>query len=451
MRAPTRLCGQLASLALILAGLLDTAAASPRPPLLTVPDAQIEPLPWDEVPGWDEDDHAEALLTLQRSCKALIRSNRGTRPAQTDERPMRRALERVCHSALRLTRPDRQAARGFFEHHFRPVEIARLGEDRGFLTGYYEPIVEGALFPSDEYRVPLYAPPSNLVAAGRRKTAEGFPNRGRIGRRLGRKKIVPYYERAEIEAGVLAGRGLEICWLKDPIDAFFLQIQGSGRVQLDTGRVLRINYAAHNGHPYTPVGRILIAQGEIPAEEMSMDRIRQWMQANPDRAEALRHANKSYVFMRPVPLDEAEEPIGAQGVPLVPGRSIAVDRRLHVYGTPFFISADLPLRSDRTVAFRRLMVAQDTGSAIIGPARADIYFGAGAEAGAVAGRLRHPGRFIMLVPRALDPVLATAGMPLPRPRPDRAILLATAADTVSTPRSIPLPKRRPGPAARKAP
>src|SRR6202011_3920004 len=178
-------------------------------------------------------------------------------------------------------------------------------------------------------------------------------------------------------------------------------------------------YDAHNGYPYTAAGRILIDRGIIPKEQMSMQRNREWMAHNPDGAIELRRQNRAYVFFREVQLSDKDEAVGAQGVPLTPGRSIAVDKALHVYGTPFFIEGQLPIESEQSkTPFRRLMIAQDTGSAIVGPARADLFFGAGDEAGHLAGRIRHPGRFAMLVPRELDPVQAGARMPLPRSRPD---------------------------------
>jgi membrane-bound lytic murein transglycosylase A len=317
------------------------------------------------------------------------------------------------------------------------VRIARLGENAGFLTGYYEPIVDGARSPSEVYDVPVYRKPWNLIAAGRHKQRPGyFPNKGTVGRLVGRRKIVPYYDRGEIEDGVLAGRGLEIAWLKDRIDLFFMQIQGSARIRLEDGKILRVNYAGHNGHRYTPVGRILIDRGIVPRDEMSMDRIRQWMQANPDEAREMRRKNQSYIFFRETELSGEEEPVGGQGVSLTTGRSIAIDRPLHAYGTLFFIEADLPIESPRASnPFRRLMVGQDTGSAIVGPARADIYFGAGSEPGRVAGRIRHAGRFTMLLPSDLDPVAAASETPIPLARP--ATQLAARAGVV------PLPKARP--------
>jgi membrane-bound lytic murein transglycosylase A len=219
--------------------------------------------------------------------------------------------------------------------------------------------------------------------------------------------------------------------VKDPIDSFFAQIQGSVRVLLDDGKLMRLNYSAANGHPYYAVGRWLIDQGIIAKDEMSMDRIREWMERHPKQGEALRRRNKSYVFFRETNLPVNEEPIGAQGISLTPGRSIAVDRKLHTYGTPFFISAYLPIEGLKPDTwFKRLMVAQDTGGAIVGPARADIYFGAGDEAASVAGRLRHYGKFVMLLPKSLDPGNHEDDdeVPLPRPRPASLMANAKPAD-----------------------
>ena len=191
---------------------------------------------------------------------------------------------------------------------------------------------------------------------------------------------------------------------------------------LEDGSTIRINYDAHNGYPYTAVGRILIERNIIPKDQMSMQKIREWMRQNPDGANELRRQNRSYVFFREVQLSDEDEAVGAQGVPLTPGRSIAVDKSLHVYGTPFFIEGELPIESAQSkTPFHRLMIAQDTGSAIVGPARADLYFGAGAEAGKVSGRLRNNARFVILVPKSLDPVKRGRKMPVPDARPSEKI------------------------------
>jgi membrane-bound lytic murein transglycosylase A len=380
---------------------------------LHIADAELEPARWSELDGWVSDDHASAFATFQASCRPIVRSNPGN-----DERPVRAGLERVCARAIKAGALDGVAARRFFEDNFMPIRIRKLGDQAGFLTGYYEPVVDGSRVPTREFTVPLYRRPPDLIAAGATQPGGPFPNTGKAYRRTRTGELVPYYDRGEIEDGALDGRHLEICWLRSATEALFISIQGSARVRLEDGEMLRLNYDAHNGYPYVPVGRVLIERNIIPREEMSMSRIRDWMQSHPDEAKEVRRQNRSMIFFRIVGLSNEGEALGAQGIPLSAGRSIAVDKALHVYGTPFFIAADLPIASSQpSTPFRRTMIAQDTGSAIVGPARADLYFGAGDQAGLVAGRVRQPGQFAMLLPRDLDPVAAGIHMPLPRSRP----------------------------------
>jgi membrane-bound lytic murein transglycosylase A len=388
-----------------------SAASADEP--LKLAGSQLEPVKWTELAGWTADDHLAAFAAYQTSCRALRKI-----PRTDDNGPIYGALWNVCRKAIGLRPKDSNAARAFFEQNFQPVRIALLGEVQGLLTGYFEPIVAGSRFPNPEFHVPLYRRPRDLVAAGYKPGSDAFPNKGaRIGRRNEKSQLVPYHERGAIEAGALDGQRLEICWLKDPFDLLAIQIEGSGRVILEDGTPLRINYDSHNGYPYSAVGRVLIERKLIPREEMSMQRVREWMAAHPDKAAKVRATNRSYVFFRITGLSDKGEPIGAQGVPLTPGRSIAVDR-LHAYGTPFFIEANLPIESMKPASpFRRLMIAQDTGSAIVGPARADLYWGSGDDAGRIAGRIHHPGRFVMLLPRELDMIVAGRHMPLPVPKP----------------------------------
>ena len=391
----------------------------PRLPLpLEISGSQYAPIVWADIAGWNEDDHLQAYKAFRASCQSI--SAQLTPPA--DPKALGSSLRDPCRAAKVADISDTAKARAFFEENFLPLRISRLGEGEGFVTGYYEPILDGSRTPTDVYTVPVYRRPSNLFVRGKTQSDSGLPNKGEVFRKIGRRKLVPYYDRGEIEDGAIAGRGLEICWLKSQTDLLFAQIQGSARVRLEDGSTIRINYDAHNGYPYTAVGRILIDRGIIPKEQMSMQRIREWMDQNPDGAKELRRQNRSYVFFREVQLSDKDEAVGAQGVPLTPGRSIAVDKALHAYGTPFFIEGDLPIESAQSkTPFRRLMVAQDTGSAIVGPARADIYFGAGADAGRVSGRLRNNARFIILVPKSLDPVARGRNMPLPDPRPSEKI------------------------------
>jgi len=431
-------------------------APSPVPEFLGKPnppgpirwaDTRFEPVAWDELDGWAADDHAAAFAAFMASCRAVVAGAKGSR----DTRPVYPALLEICRKARARTAPDREAARKFFEENFRAVRVGKIDDPNGFLTGYYEPVVDGSRTLADDFKVPLYGRPRDIVHMGRKRKAEGFPNNGRVVRRIARGKYVPYFDRAQIEDGALAARNLEIAYLRDANDLLFIQIQGSARIRLTDGTLLRVNYDSHNGQPYTPVGRILIERGIIPREEMSMDRIRKWMAENPEGGKELRRQNKSYVFFRTVALPEHEEARGAQGVPLTATRSIAVDKTLHVYGTPFFIGAELPIDSEASATkFRKLMIAQDTGSAIVGPARADIYFGSGEQAGRIAGRVKNPARFVMLMPRALDPLEAGRAMPLPEPRPKTAPQGEPAAQAAQ-PQAPAKPLAEPAPVPRVRP
>ena len=397
------------------------ARALPYPRLdtpLEISGSQYAPVAWTDIAGWSGDDHLQAYKAFRISCTPIAAQR--TPPA--DLKALGISLRDPCRAAKAADISDGARARAFFEENFLPLRISRLGEEQGFVTGYYEPIIDGSRTQTDVYTVPVYRRPSNLFVRGFKQSDVSLPNKGQVFRKIGRRKLVPYYDRAEIEDGKIAGRGLEICWLKNQTDLLFTQIQGSARVRLEDGSTLRINYDAHNGYPYTAVGRILIDRGIVAKDQMSMQKIREYMEQHPDGANELRRQNRSYVFFREVQLSDKDEAVGGQGVPLTPGRSIAVDKALHVYGTPFFIEGELPIESEQSkTPFRRLMIAQDTGSAIVGPARADLYLGAGAEAGRVSGRFRHNMRFVILVPNSLDPQARGRKMPLPDPRPSAKI------------------------------
>jgi len=392
----------LASLCFFLSA--QAAAATP----LKIPGTELEPAEFSKLDRWNGDDQAAAFAAFRRSCDALLKRHRKVAPFAQD-------LQDTCRRAVEIQLPASDAAaRKFFEENFRPVRISRLGEHDGFLTGYYEPIVDGSRTKHGDYIYPIYRTPPDLKT----RVRQGIRSlRHRIGR-----KIAGYFDRGAIEAGALEGKDLEICWLKDPIESFFIHIQGSARVRLEDGKMLRLNFDAHNGYPYVSVGKILIDRGIIPREMMSMDAIRTFFAEDREQAVEIMNQNRSYVFFREISeLPGHMEPPGAQGVNLTAGRSIAVDKNLHIYGTPFWIEAQLPLESDTSnSSFRRLMIAQDTGGAIVGPARADLYFGAGKEAGTVAGRIKNPGTFYMLVPKSADPSKLIDPVPVPQPRPAAA-------------------------------
>ena len=368
--------------------------------------AKVEALSFAQLDGWQSDDHVAAFAAYMKSCGAILHADAAARK----KRPMLGGLYNACAQAKiveAVGAVDRQRARTFFEDNFKPVRILPgqrtygfyTGAD-GFYTGYYEAEVNGSRKPTDEFKIPLYSPPK--VTIGKKS------------------KVFAQYDRKEIEDGALNGKGLEICYIKDPVDAFFAQIQGSTRIKLDDGTLLRLNYIASNGKPYTPVGRILLERGIYTPEEMSMDKIREYMDTNPEEGKALRLRNRSFVFFTEIQLGPQDESIAAQGIPLTPGRSLAVDPSYHVYGTPIWIDAQFPIKGLAPVdAFQHLMVAQDTGSAIKGPARADIYFGHGEDIPHIAGRIKQFGKFVMLAPNDIS--VTGAGyapyVPLPKPRP----------------------------------
>jgi membrane-bound lytic murein transglycosylase A len=437
-RGPLPDIGSLPPVAIVCALWFASASAAAQP-ALTIPDAALEPVDFNELEGWPADDRAAAFAAFLTSCRAAFK----TPKPDTDPRPMAAALRAVCGRARAAGPLNSARAAAFFEGNFRPMRIFKLGETSGFLTGYYEPIVEGSRLPTPIFHTPLYRRPDDLVVLGAPHATDGFPNKAAVGRKIDDRVLPGYFDRGEIEDGALDGRHLEICWIKDPIDALIIQIQGSARIRLEDGLILRVNYDAHNGWPYTPVGRPLIERNIIPKDEMSLDRLRTWMQLNPDAAREVRRTNRSFVFFRISGLGSEEEPIGGEGVRLTAGRSLAVDKTLHVYGTPFFIEAALPLGRNRaTVAFHRLMIAQDTGSAIVGPARADLYFGAGDEAGHAAGVIRHNARMVMLIPREIDPAAVRA--PRPRSRPAFEAQAAREKATLGPRAAKPAPHRRGG-------
>jgi membrane-bound lytic murein transglycosylase A len=357
----------------------------------TPPERFPRDVAFTDLPGWTADRHAEILPALRTSCAALARlpSDRplgGTATTQVTAA----AMAPACAELATLP-PTDAAARAFLERRFRPVA---LGE--GTLTGYFEPELRGSTRRSTRFATPLHARPPELVEADLGTHIPDLRGR-RIAGVVRDGRLQPFHDRAAIAAGALAGRSLELVWVNDPADAFFLQIQGSGRVALEGGGTLRLGYGGWNGHPYVAVGRFLVEQGILPREAVSMQAIRAWMaEAGPADAAALMARNPSYIFFRRLDLPPEAGPIGTQGAPLTPMRSIAVDRTQLPLGLPVWVAGRDPLAE---APLRRLTVAQDTGGAIRGPARADLFTGWGAEAADRAGRMRDPAALFLLVPR----------------------------------------------------
>jgi membrane-bound lytic murein transglycosylase A len=334
----------------------------------------LEPVAFPQLQGWADDRLAVAIPALLKSCARLLAlpdlAPLDIRPSGADFGRVG-AWRELCEAAAALPPEDDAAARRFFETSFIPLSVADYGASEGLFTGYYEIELNGSRQRRGRYQTPIYRRPPELGAATR-------------------------YSRAEIEDGALSGRGLELLWVDDPIDAFFLEIQGSGRVRLSNGDTVRVGYDGQNGHPYVPIGRLLVERGVIPRSEATMITIRDWMSRHPEAGAALRRENPSYVFFREL---SGDGPIGAEGVVLTAERSLAVDRAYIALGVPIWVEADERFASAAPV--RRLVVAQDTGGAIKGPVRGDLFWGTGSAAAWRAGVMNAHGRYYLLLPRRI--------------------------------------------------
>lgn len=350
--------------------------APPPAPLFT-------PVTFDALPGWQQDDLRQAWPAFQASCRAL-----GAKPE----------WRAPCAAAKLVDPQDGAAIRRFFETWFEPNLVrAPDGADAGLITGYYEPMLRGARKRGGAFQTPLYKVPDDLIAVD---LASVYPNlKGmRLRGRLVGKTVVPYATRADIERARIPGK--ELVWVDDPVEAFFLEVQGSGRVQLDDGETVRIAYADQNGHPYKAIGRWLIDQGELAPGEATAQGIKAWIAAHPERRQELLNVNPSYVFFREERLpDPGVGPKGALGVPLTPTRSVAVDPAFLPLGTPLFLATTEPAGD---VPLQRLVLAQDTGGAIKGAVRADFFFGFGGQAADNAGRMKQRGQIWALLPRKIQ-------------------------------------------------
>jgi membrane-bound lytic murein transglycosylase A len=359
----------------------------------------LEPARFEDLRGWGEDAVAEALPALLRSCERISNRPDGAEMGGAGFAGTAGDWKPVCAAAARVPAGDSAAVRAFFEAHLTPAAVTNNGRDLGLFTGYYEPLLHGSRKRGGKYTVPLYLRPPELVMVDLGDFREELRGQRIAGKVVG-GNLEPYPGRREIDEGALSGRRLELVWVDDPVDAFFLHIQGSGRVRLAEGGEMRVGYAAQNGHPYRAIGRDLIERGALRREEVSMQTIRQWLEANPEQAAEVMQKNASYVFFQEI---EGEGPLGAEGVPLTPGRSLAVDRKFLPLGVPLWLAASLPPAAEGQPGrkLRRLMVAQDTGGAIRGPVRGDVFWGHGEEAAEIAGKMRHRGRLWVLLPKAL--------------------------------------------------
>jgi len=374
---------------------------------------RLIPVTYDELPGWSDDTVAETLIALERSCGRITRHaddrDIGSQAIDTTVADWRAA----CTTILGLGETDDQTLRGVLETHFRPFRAedqgAEANEDPtvGLFTGYFEAELTGDREQSDAYATPLYARPDDLITVDLGSFNPDLAGQGIVGQ-VSDGRLVPYLERGDIDAGALGAQDLELLWIDDPVDVFLLHVQGSGRVVLPDGEVVRVGFAAHNGHGYRSIGRRLIDLGEIEAHAASWGGIRGWIEDNPDRAAELFAFNPRFIFFRVL---TGDGPIGAEGVALTPERSLAVDTAYVPLGTPVWLESVWPgdTSLEDGTSLNRLMVAQDKGGAIKGVVRGDFFWGYGDAALAEAGRMRSPGRYYLLLPNPLADRLEATG------------------------------------------
>ena len=362
---------------------------APPPPVVlpvALPVAPFAVSKWEMLPDWQTTDLQPAWAAFLQSCRAL----KGKPDWQT-----------VCTRIAELAQPDNTVLRAFFEESFTPYQVFNPdGSSQGLITGYYEPRLTGSRVRTDRFRYPLYTVPDDILTID---LSEVYPQLHglRLRGRLQGRRVVPYYNRAEIDGGKAALQGRELFWVEDAVDLFFLQIQGSGRIELPDGSLVKVGYAEQNGHPYVSIGKKLVEMGELKLEEASMQGIKNWAQQYPEKLDALLAQNPSYVFFRELP-NGLSAPLGALGVPLTEAYSIAVDPRTVPLGAPVFLSTTYPNTSE---PLNRLMLAQDTGGAIKGAVRADFFWGFGEQAGAQAGRMKQNGQMWVLFPKGAEPAL----------------------------------------------
>ncbi|MDH4234109.1 MAG: MltA domain-containing protein [Gallionella sp.] len=368
---------------------LAACSTHPKPPVAPASVAPYSPFAvskWEMLPDWKTTDLQNTWTAFWQSCSAL------------KNKP---GWQAICARANELTQPDNSALRAFFEEGFTPYQVFNQdGSSQGLITGYYEPKLAGSRVKTARFRYPLYAAPNDLLTVD---LGEAYPQLKdlRLRGRLQGNRVVPYYNRAEIDNGKAPLQGHELFWVDNAVDLFFLQIQGSGRIELPDGSMVKVGYAEQNGHPYTSIGKKLVDMGAFKLEESSMQNIKLWAQKNPAKLATLLEYNPSYVFFRELPND-LPAPLGALGVPLTNEYSLAVDTRTIPLGAPVFLSTTYP---NTTEPLNRLMLAQDTGGAIRGAVRGDFFWGFGEQAGAQAGRMKQSGQMWVLFPKGAEPAL----------------------------------------------
>jgi membrane-bound lytic murein transglycosylase A len=383
----------LLSLAITACTTLPPAEPPPTPPLTSAPLPTYTASTWEQLPDWQTLDISPAWPALLQSCAALKNKPR---------------WQEICARTVEINPADAAAQRAFYQQWFTPYQIFNPdGSEQGTITGYYEPLLKGSRVKTERFRYPLYGVPDDLLEID---LGDAYPQfKGmRLRGRLDGKRVVPYYDRAAIERGVPALKDHVLFWVENAVELFFLQIQGSGRIELPDNSTVRVGFANQNGYTYVPIGKKLVDAGAFKLEEASMQRIKQWAEQNPKQAPDILNQNPSYVFFRELP-NNLSAPIGALGVPLTSAYSLAVDPHTIPLGLPVFLATTQP---NSPTPLNRLMLAQDTGGAIRGAVRADFFWGFGETAATQAGRMKQKGRMWVLFPKGAEP-----GRPAPATAP----------------------------------
>ncbi len=366
-----------------------------------VPDVEKPPLvlkaaSFRDLDGWYQDNQSEALVAFKRSCARILKNSPTTKFGSLDQAGTYGDWHAPCRDIMAMDGISGQTLRGYLERNFKPYEVRAGKEKEGLFTGYYEASLKGSKTRHGAYQQPLYKRPKDLIMVDLGAFRNDLKGR-RIAGRVNGGKLKPYEDRTAIEAGKWPHNDKVLVWVDDPVDAFFLHIQGSGIVQLDDGQTMRVGYAGQNGHPYYAIGRELVKLGYLKKEEVSLQLIRKWLAQNSNQAAEIMNTNASYVFFHDL---KGDGPLGGEGVALTPERSLAVDRSLISYGMPVWLDTEPP--KEGTDPLQRLMIAQDTGGAIRGPVRGDVFWGYGDHAQVMAGHMKSKGRYWVLLPKNLS-------------------------------------------------
>lgn len=357
----------------------------------------LKPATFNQLPAWRKAELGPSLETFKVSCQAFLKQRPEKAVGSTLLNLEAKDWQPICNAAMSINPSDNTAAKHFFEQWFQPIKFVKKQRlNQGLFTGYYMPYLHGSLQKTEQYKVPLYAVPDDLITLNLSDFDSKIMHKSLSGRVVN-KRLIPYYTREQISKGAIKDKATVLVWVDSQIDRLFLEIQGSGVVQLPDGQELVLGYAAQNGAPYTAIGKVLIERGALPKQGLSMQAIRDYLEAHPEEIKDVLNQNQSFVFFKQL---QNKDAYGAQGVALTPGYSLAVDRQWIPLGAPIWLSTSHPdAHHKQAIAMQRLMIAQDTGGAIKGAVRGDVYWGTGDDATYIAGHMQNPGYYWLLLPK----------------------------------------------------